>query len=86
LGKAQVSQDSKSLHDFALECVAFGRRALPTAQRLPSADSCRERRQILHGDFPSKHCLKTATNFLPLAKIGTPLDFISFPHAKGAPF
>ena len=64
------------LHDYAIDAV---RRALPTA-RVGGPDVAGSGGKFTR-DF-LEHCLR-GTNYAT-AKIGTPLDFISF-HAKGAP-
>ena len=66
----------RKLHDYAIDAV---RRALPTA-RVGGPDSAGPGGQFMR-DF-LEHCLR-GTNYAT-AKIGTPLDFISF-HAKGSP-
>jgi xylan 1,4-beta-xylosidase len=63
------------LHDYAIDAV---RRALPTA-RVGGADTAGSGK--FERDF-LEHCLR-GKNYAT-AKIGTPIDFISF-HAKGAP-
>ncbi len=69
-------QDFHKLHDYATTGV---RRALPTA-RVGGPDCAGSGGRWTRDFF--EHCLR-GTNYAT-AKIGTPLDFVSF-HAKGAP-
>jgi xylan 1,4-beta-xylosidase len=71
-----TAEEFQKLHDYAIDGI---RRALPTA-RVGGPDCAGSGGKWMR-DF-LEHCIR-GTNYAT-AKIGTPLDFVSF-HAKGSP-